>query len=40
VGPLERVRTQAKKNPNKRFGFNPPKEEVEETAEVANCRNR
>jgi hypothetical protein len=26
---------QAKKNPNERFGFNPPKEEVEETAEVA-----
>jgi len=25
----------AKKNPNERFGFNPPKEEVEETAEVA-----
>ncbi|WP_216674243.1 hypothetical protein, partial [Paraburkholderia madseniana] len=24
-----------KKNPNERFGFNPPKEEVEETAEVA-----
>jgi hypothetical protein len=27
--------TRAKKNPNERFGFNPPKEEVEETAEVA-----
>jgi len=25
----------AKKNPNEWFGFNPPKEEVEETAEVA-----
>jgi hypothetical protein len=24
-----------KKNPNEWFGFNPPKEEVEETAEVA-----
>ncbi len=30
----------AKKNPNKWFGFNPPKEEVEETAEVAHCGNR
>ncbi|MGY6121213.1 hypothetical protein ACW9YQ_31790 (plasmid) [Paraburkholderia strydomiana] len=40
VRPSERVRTRAKKNPNERFGFNPPKEEVEETAEVANCRNR
>ena len=28
-------RQKAKKNPNERFGFNPPKEEVEETAEVA-----
>jgi hypothetical protein len=26
---------QTKKNPNEWFGFNPPKEEVEETAEVA-----
>jgi hypothetical protein len=30
----------AKKNPNKRFGFNPPKEEVEETAEVAELLQR
>ncbi|CAH2927231.1 MAG: hypothetical protein CPSOU_5153 [uncultured Paraburkholderia sp.] len=28
------------KNPNKWFGFNPPKEEVEETVEVAHCCNR
>jgi hypothetical protein len=26
-----------KKSPNVPFGLNPPKEEVEETAEVANC---
>ncbi|MEX3786956.1 hypothetical protein [Paraburkholderia sp. BR14374] len=31
---------QAKKNPNKWFGFNPPKEEVEETAEVAELLQR
>ncbi|GGC53289.1 hypothetical protein GCM10011400_46100 [Paraburkholderia caffeinilytica] len=30
-----RSKLRAKKNPNERFGFNPPKEEVEETAEVA-----
>ncbi|MCC8403506.1 hypothetical protein LJ655_16690 [Paraburkholderia sp. MMS20-SJTN17] len=30
----------AKKNPNERFGFNPPKEEVEETAEVAELLQR
>ena len=30
-------RRQSKKNPNERFGFNPPKEEVEETAEVATA---
>jgi hypothetical protein len=30
------AQTRAKKNPNERFGFNPPKEEVEETAEVAH----
>jgi hypothetical protein len=30
---------QAKKNPNERFGFNPPKEEVEETAELQNFCN-
>jgi len=31
----DRAERRAKKNPNERFGFNPPKEEVEETAEVA-----
>ncbi|WP_208524328.1 hypothetical protein, partial [Paraburkholderia tuberum] len=29
-----------KKNPNERLGFNPPKEEVEETAEVAELLQR
>jgi hypothetical protein len=37
---LARKKARTKKNPNERFGFNPPKEEVEETAEVANCCNR
>ncbi|MGF6442278.1 hypothetical protein QF002_003089 [Paraburkholderia youngii] len=32
--------SQAKKNPNTWFGFNPPKEEVEETAEVAELLQR
>jgi hypothetical protein len=32
---FEGSKPRAKKNPNERFGFNPPKEEVEETAEVA-----
>jgi len=29
-----------KKNPNSWFGLNPPKEEVEETAEVVKLDNR
>jgi len=34
-GTQTQEKARAKKNPNERFGFNPPKEEVEETAEVA-----
>ncbi|MBN3848023.1 hypothetical protein G3N58_14470 [Paraburkholderia sp. Ac-20342] len=37
---LKRGSSWAKKNPNERFGFNPPKEEVEETAEVAELLQR